>query len=66
MTLASHPYGRPYLHRPTGRVVFLSNIISDGTYQAHYQYKEPMIVQVNDLDIPLQWQIDKDYPAKVN
>lgn len=53
MTLADHPYGRPYLHIPTNKVVYLQNKYSDGTYQAHFQYRESMIVHPDDLDYAL-------------
>jgi len=64
MKLTAYPYGQPYLHRPTGKVIYLSNRVSDGTYQAHYKFREPMIVQESDLDYPLQSEVKRDYPDK--
>lgn len=65
MKLSDHPYGRPYLHKPTGKVIYLSNKISDGSYQAHFQYRESMIVQESDLDYPSSEEIKRDYPEKL-
>lgn len=62
MTFDPHPYGRPYFHIPTGKVIFLQNKYSDGSYSAHYQYKESMIVRPEDLRLPMSEEVKKDYP----
>jgi hypothetical protein len=64
MKLSSHPFGRPYLHKPTGKVIYLSNPASlDGKmWSAHYKYRETMIVHADDLEIPLQSQVIEHYP----
>lgn len=64
MELEAHPYGRPYFHIPTGKVIYLQNKYSNGTFAAHYQYKESMTVHPDDLRPPLVSEWVKDYPNK--
>lgn len=65
MQLEAHPFGRPYFHIPSGKVIYLQNKYSDGTYAAHFQYRESLTVNPDDLRLPTISEIRKDYPGKI-
>jgi hypothetical protein len=57
----SHPFGIAYYHKPTGKVVYLQNRYSDGSYAAHFQYRESITVKVEDLRLASQMEKQKYY-----
>lgn len=62
MTLDKHPFGKPYYHIPTGKVIYLVNGLYGGKWRAHYQYRDSMVVRAKDLRLPMIDEILKDYP----
>lgn len=63
--LPKHPYGMAFFHQPTGKVVYLQNRYEDGSYSAHFQYQESLIVKIEDLRFALKNEVEKFYSHKV-
>lgn len=62
MILSEHPYGRPYFHEPTQRVIFLMNKYNDGSYLAQFQFKNSLNIWPRELREPTHEEILRDYP----
>lgn len=60
----SHPFGIGFFHKPTGKVVYLQNRYSDGTYSAHFQYRESLTVRIEDLRVATQLEKERYYSFK--
>ena len=65
MKLREHPYGTAYYHKPTGKVVYLQNKYSDGSYSAHFQFREQLTVTEDELEYATKAQVEKYYTYKV-
>lgn len=64
MKLRENPYGVGYYHIPSGKVIYLQNRYSDGTYSAHFQYQQQMTVHPEDLRYAEKHEIEKYYTYK--